>query len=636
MSIKQSRAAWTRGLVATGAAAAAVLTMTPAQAVEGAIAKDSFQFTAKLDIGGERSCSAALVDEQWLITAASCFADNPAQDFKVPAGAPKLKTTATVGRTDLTRDTGAVLDVVELVPRTDRDVVMARLAKPVPGVTPVAIAGNAPIQGEELRVSGYGRTKNEWVPDLLHYASFTVGSLKGASIGLAGKEADAVICQGDTGGPAFRDVNGRQELVAVNSRSWQGGCLGTDPAETRKGALDTRTDDIASWILQVRSLPKRFATASGDFDGDGKADLAMLTDYGQTPDGRSRSALWVYTASGEGFGGPRSVWDSGTDSWRWEATKLTTGDFNGDGKTDIAALYNYGAEGGRMRSGLFTFTNQGTRFDTHRKVWDSSTSTWKSWNWDASKLTSGDFNGDGKTDLAVLYNYGKGADGRNGSALMTFTSNGNGVDEPRKVWDSSTSTWKSWNWDASKLASGDFNGDGKTDLAVLYAQDKVDGRNRTALFFTANDKNGFNEPRKVWDSATWKDGKDSWSWDASKLTTGDFNGDGKTDLAVLYNYGADTGRNRTGLWVFDGNKDGFGEPRKVWDTATWKDGKESWNWASSEPVAGDFNGDGKADLTVTYDYGLNKAGRAQIGLWAFASKGDTFADPRRVWDNGLE
>lgn len=77
MSVKRSRTAWTRGLVATGAAAAAVLTSAPAQAVEGATAKDSFQFTAKLDIGGERSCTAALVDEQWLITATSCFADNP-------------------------------------------------------------------------------------------------------------------------------------------------------------------------------------------------------------------------------------------------------------------------------------------------------------------------------------------------------------------------------------------------------------------------------------------------------------------------------------------------------------------------------------------------------------------------------
>ncbi|MFG2182608.1 FG-GAP-like repeat-containing protein [Streptomyces abikoensis] len=637
MSGRGPRAAWIAGFLASSIALGA-LTSTQAHAVVGDEAKEGqYAFTAKIDIGGgARSCTGALVDSQWVLTAASCFADDPSQSFRITGGKPKSKTTVTVGRTDLTHDNGTVVEGIELVPRGDRDLVMVKLATPVVGVQPVELAKYQPKQGDELRISGYGRTKDEWAPIALHSATFGVSGIDGATLSLTGKTADASMCKGDTGSPAFREKDGKAELAAINTASWQGGCFGTDDTETRKGVSSTRVDDAADWVLQVSALPKRFVSTSGDFDGDGKTDLAMLTDYGQTPDGRSRAALWVYTANGDGYRSPRSVWDSGTDSWRWDASKLTAGDFNGDGKTDLAVLYNYGLDGGRMRSSLFTFTNQGDHFDAHRKVWDSAASTWKSWNWDASKLTTGDFNGDGKTDLAVLYNYGKGADGRNGSALLTFTSNGNGVDEPRKVWDSSTSTWKSWNWDASKLASGDFNGDGKTDLAVLYAQDKVDGRNRTALFFTANDKNGFNEPRKVWDSATWKDGKDSWSWDASKLTTGDFNGDGKTDLAVLYNYGADTGRNRTGLWVFDGNKDGFGEPRKVWDTATWKDGKESWNWASSEPVAGDFNGDGKTDLTVTYDYGLNKAGRAQIGLWAFASKGDTFADPRRVWDNGLD
>ncbi|MEU1825363.1 FG-GAP-like repeat-containing protein [Streptomyces abikoensis] len=637
MSGKGSRIAWIAGVIATSVAAG-FATAGPAVAVVGDEAKDGqYAFTAKLDIGdGKRSCTGALVENQWVLTAASCFADDPSQGFRITGGAPKMPTKVTVGRTDLTHNDGTVVEAIELVPRGDRDLVMVKLKTPVSGVKPVELTKYAPRTGDDLRIAGYGRTKDEWAPERLHTAAFGVSSVSGATLDLTGKTADAALCKGDTGSPAFREKNGSAELAAINTNFWQGGCFGTDEAETRKGISSIRVDDVADWVLQVSSLPKRFATASGDFDGDGKADLAMLTDYGQTADGRSRAALWIYTANGDGYRSPRSVWDSGTDSWRWEASKLTTGDFNGDGKTDLAVLYNYGLDGNRMRSSLFTFTNQGDHFDSHRKVWDSAASTWKSWNWNASKLTSGDFNGDGKTDLAVLYNYGKGADGLNGSALLTFTSNGNGVDEPRKVWDSSTSVWKSWSWDASKLASGDFNGDGKTDLAVLYGYDKLDGRNRTALYFTANDNNGFNEPRKAWDSSTWKDGKDSWSWDASKLTTGDFNGDGKTDLAVLYGYDKLDGRNRTGLWVFDGSKDGFGEPRKVWDTATWMNGKESWNWASSEPVAGDFNGDGKADLTITYDYGLNKAGRAQIGLWAFASKGGTFADPRRVWDNGLD
>ncbi|WP_311616006.1 S1 family peptidase [Streptomyces hesseae] len=247
------RSAWATGLTVT-VVAASLLAAAPASAVVGDAAKDgSYAFTAKLDIGGQRSCTAALVEQQWLVTAASCFADNPAQSPKVPAGAPKLKTIATIGRTDLTRGGGSVMEVVELVPRADRDLVMARLAKPVTGITPAAVTTSTPLPGEDVRVAGYGRTKDEWVPDRLHSAAFTIGPVKATRIGLAGKSTDAAVCQGDDGGPAFRDVGGRYELVGVNSMSWQGGCFGTDEAETRRDAVDTRVDDIADWIQSVSS-----------------------------------------------------------------------------------------------------------------------------------------------------------------------------------------------------------------------------------------------------------------------------------------------------------------------------------------------------------------------------------------------
>ncbi|MEV6674411.1 S1 family peptidase [Streptomyces sp. NPDC051162] len=234
--------------------AAGLLTGTPANAVVGDAAKDgSYQFTAKLDIGGQRSCSAALVGQQWLVTAASCFSDDPTQGFKLAAGAPKLKTTATIGRADLTRDSGTVVDVVELVPREDRDLVMAKLASPVAGITPARVGSNAPLQGEELWSAGFGRTKDEWVPDRLHYAKFTVGAVKDTTVSLTGKSEGAAVCQGDTGGPAFRDIGGRYELVDVNSRSWQGGCFGSDEKESRTSAVDTRVDDIAAWIQTTSS-----------------------------------------------------------------------------------------------------------------------------------------------------------------------------------------------------------------------------------------------------------------------------------------------------------------------------------------------------------------------------------------------
>ncbi|MBB5119132.1 hypothetical protein AF335_15515 [Streptomyces eurocidicus] len=353
MFARRPRAAMAAGLLAS-TAVAGLLTATSADAVVGTAAKDgTYTFTAKLDIGaGQRSCSAALIAQQWLVTAASCFADNPAQGFKVAAGAPKLKTTATVGRTDLTRDAGSVVNVVELVPREDRDLVLARLETPVPGVAPVGVGSNAALPGEDLWASGYGRTKDEWVPDRLHYAKFTVGSVKDTSLGLSGKSDDAVLCQGDTGGPAFRDIGGRYELAGIHSTSGQAGCFGTDEAETRKGATDTRVDDIAAWI-QTTTAPrdllkgKKWTDAKhlvpGYFTGgapggsrhmdlfvtwaDGSASLFQGADnndpkYPFTAEHKISGSGWkgAKTVSGGNFAGSGSdglmvSWESGEVTW---------------------------------------------------------------------------------------------------------------------------------------------------------------------------------------------------------------------------------------------------------------------------------------------------------------------------------
>ncbi|WP_344117566.1 trypsin-like serine protease [Streptomyces blastmyceticus] len=231
---------------------AASLAVPTAHAVVGSpVADGAYAFTAKLDIGGgQRGCSGVLVDASWLVTAASCFADPGGLDSA--AGAPPQKTRATIGRTDLTTSAGQVDDVVEIVPHADRDVVLARLARPVLDVVPVPVAAGAPVSGETLRVTGYGRTKDEWVPDRLQTAALSVTSVDATTLGLAAKApADAGLCKGDTGGPVFREGDGRAELAGIASTSWQAGCFGSD--ETRTGAVGSRLDDIGPWIRETVS-----------------------------------------------------------------------------------------------------------------------------------------------------------------------------------------------------------------------------------------------------------------------------------------------------------------------------------------------------------------------------------------------
>ncbi|MEV4949066.1 trypsin-like serine protease [Streptomyces sp. NPDC053755] len=268
-----------------------------AQAAVGAPATAAtLAHTVQLTVGewpDNRGCTATLVDELWLATAASCFAEQPGE--AVPAGKPARPTTATLGG-------ATVRTVVELAPRTDRDLVLARLDRSVRDIAPVKLATAAPAAGTALTASGFGRTKTEWVPDKLHTGAFTVTNVTAGDLALDSANGTDVLCKGDTGGPVL-DAAGR--LVAVNSRSWQGGCFAAPATETRKGAVAARADDLASWIGSVKQRPVVLKAGdtlrSGETISTTNAKLVM----------QSNGDLVLYhRAGGENQGG--ALWISGT------------------------------------------------------------------------------------------------------------------------------------------------------------------------------------------------------------------------------------------------------------------------------------------------------------------------------------
>jgi hypothetical protein len=79
--------------------------------------------------------------------------------------------------------------------------------------------------------------------------------------------------------------------------------------------------------------------------------------------------IWWWLADGDTYApsnGP--VWDSGPGTWCWATTKPVAGDFTGDGRTDLAAFYDYG--NGWTRIWLFSTRADGTGFDTG-VAWDT-------------------------------------------------------------------------------------------------------------------------------------------------------------------------------------------------------------------------------------------------------------------------
>ncbi|MBB5850271.1 FG-GAP repeat domain-containing protein [Amycolatopsis umgeniensis] len=72
-----------------------------------------------------------------------------------------------------------------------------------------------------------------------------------------------------------------------------------------------------------------------DFTGDGFADLLMLRNYG--PGNAALMVLHGTAATGEYDTAPYAAWE-GT----WGSSKLASGDFTGDGKSDVLSLVDRG------------------------------------------------------------------------------------------------------------------------------------------------------------------------------------------------------------------------------------------------------------------------------------------------------
>jgi hypothetical protein len=303
---------------------------------------------------------------------------------------------------------------------------------------------------------------------------------------------------------------------------------------------------------------------TGDFNGDGLTDIAGRV--------KETGDWWVSLGNGSG-GFTTSKWTSWSTGGTWVDVKV--GDFNGDGKADLTAR--------DLGSGTWwTALSTGTSF---------TTTMWAAWSTGATwvDVKVGDFNGDGKADItARALQNGQWYSGlSNGSTAF------------------STSLWATWSTAATwvDVQVGDFNGDGMADITGRYLQG---GSWWTAL----SNGTGFATSPAPW--ATWSTGA---TWVDAHV--GDFNGDGKADIIgrALEN----------GQWyiALSNGSNGFTTTRwGTWSTgATWVDVQ-----------IGDFNGDGKTDIigraleNGQWYVALSNGSAFSTALWAVWSTAVTWVD----------
>jgi len=301
------------------------------------------------------------------------------------------------------------------------------------------------------------------------------------------------------------------------------------------------------------------AIVSADFNGDGIPDVAMLGTIS------SGQALSIFLGKPDGSFGPRV-------DYPVQASGFTVGDFNGDGKVDVVVVSStgtsifFGNGDGTLQPPVSLNQNLGSGY---------------------SAAASGDFNGDGKLDLLLLTpDFGSGAT----TAILL----GNGDETFQAPVTYSVPI-------APYLVLGDFNGDGKPDIAVSG------GLNGGVVSILINNGDGtFKGPANY-----------SISGNVQALAAADLNADGKLDLVVS------SGGTSGTISVLLGNGDGtFGSPTVYTSNLL--------SIYSASIAVADFNGDGKLDLAVTNSEGSTNAVAIVLG------NGDgTLQNPPLLYSAGL-
>lgn len=424
----------------------------------------------------------------------------------------------------------------------------------------------------------------------------------GLALPLAGSAAAATTLRFDFNGDEYADIAVGMPDATVNGKA-KAGYISVIYGGPQSPSQSTGVISQAeAGIPGTPEAGDRFGSslAPVDVNGDGVFELVVGASGESLTSDQFKDEGTITVLDGSQWNVKGTTVARGVSEYSSIGRTLATGDYDGDGDTDLAYGEN-DEEGGALRFRPGPLTAAPVTTTTLRNFGMGG---------NTRDLATGDFDGDGRDDLATAWQ----ANDDSG----TFITRWDDQAKPARWWADADR--------GSALATADFDQDGTDDLAIglvqpnpesetTHCQDRLGGAvllfkgSKTAAFGAENQCITQSSP-EVGGAA--EEGDDF----GAALSAGDLNGDSRPELVVGVP-GEDVGtvKDAGGYVVMNGTEHGpYGGLARSQSTPNMPGTAETGDRFGAQVAVGDYNRDGLWDTAVSAP-GENAGEPRSGGVW---------------------